>query len=176
MPARGVFGVGDVKDSPDGGAVLLIRLEAAVIHGELLEVGQDAEGQLRRPTVAAELEGGTDIILDVQGGLFGFEEKLSRAADAEAVVRRFGRLTNFDGVFVKNVFVGFGVALFVINIPAESFEERVEKLAAGLSFVVVARLVGVAIAVKAINEVEDLLRNRWILSALGMAALFLKNR
>jgi hypothetical protein len=67
-----------------------------------------------------------------------------------------------SGVFVNNVFVGFGVALFVINIPAESFEERVEKLATDLCFVVVAGLVGVAIAVKAINEVEHLLRNRWI--------------
>ena len=67
-----------------------------------------------------------------------------------------------SGVFVNNVFVGFGVALFVINIPAESFEERVEKLAAGLSFVVVAEFVGVAVAVKTINEVEDLLRDRRI--------------
>src|ERR1019366_3025004 len=123
VPARGVFGVMDVKDSPDGGAVIFIRLEAAVIDGKFLKVTQDAQGQLGRKTVTAKLEGGADIVLDVHGRAPGFEEKLSRAADAKTVIRRLGAVGGFVGVCVDYILVGFSAALLVINIPAEGFEE-----------------------------------------------------
>ena len=118
---------------------LVVRLDAAIVDGELLEVGEDAERELGGPGVAAELEGGADVVLDVDGGLLGFEEELAGAADAEAVVGRLGGLADFDGVFVDDVLVGLGVALLVVNVPAEGLEERVEEFAADLGFVVVGR-------------------------------------
>ena len=90
VPAFSVFGAGNVKDAGEGGVVFLVGLDAAVIDGELLEVGEDRERELGGPGVAAELEGRTDIVLDVHRGFLGFEKELARAADAEAVVRRFG--------------------------------------------------------------------------------------
>ena len=42
---------------------------------ELLEVGEDAEGELGRPGVAAELEGGADVVLDVDGRAFSASRK-----------------------------------------------------------------------------------------------------
>jgi hypothetical protein len=56
---------------------------------------------------------------------------------------------------VDDVLVRFGVVLLVVNGPAEGFEERVEEFAADLGFVVVGRFVGFAVAVEALDEVED---------------------
>ena len=147
----------------------LVGLDAAVVDRELLEVGEDAEREFGGPGVAAELEGGAGVVLDVNGGLLGFEEELARAADAEAVVRGFGGLADFDGVFVDDVLVGLGVALLVVHVPAEGFEERVEELAAELGFVVVGRAVGVAVAVEPLDQVEDL---RWWLRHLDGECLW----
>src|ERR1035437_2444392 len=105
--------------------------------------------------VSAKLDGGADIVLDVRGRAPGFEEKLSRAADAKTVIRRFGAIGGFDGVCVDYILVVFSVALLVINIPAEGFEERVKEFTANLGFVVIAGLVSLAVALKAFNEVED---------------------
>ena len=54
--------------------------------------------------------GGADIVLDVHGRAPGFEEKLSRAADAKTVIRRFGAVGGFDGVCVDYILVVFSVA------------------------------------------------------------------
>jgi hypothetical protein len=40
--------------------------------------------------------------LDINGGLLGFYEKLTRAADAEAVIRRLGSTTHLDRVFMAS--------------------------------------------------------------------------
>ena len=105
--------------------------------------------------VTAKLEGGADIVLDVHGRAPGFEEKLSRAADAKTVIRRLGAIGGFDGVFVDYVFVVFSVALLVINIPAEFLEKRVKKFTANLGFVVIAGLVSLAVALKAFHQIEN---------------------
>ena len=81
---------GEHHQAPGGGLVAAVGARAAVVDGELLEVGEDGERQLGRPGVAAQLEGGADVVLDVDGGLLGFDEELARAADAEAVVRGRG--------------------------------------------------------------------------------------
>ena len=95
--------------------------------------------QLGRPGVAAELVGGAGVVLDVDGGLLGLDEELARAADAEAVVGGLGRAADLDGVLVDDVLVGLGVALRVVDVPAEGLEEGVEELAAELGLVVVRR-------------------------------------
>src|SRR5207244_4213601 len=76
-------------------------------------------------------------------------------ADAEAVIRSFGGFADFDRVFVDDVFVGLGVALFVVNVPAERFEKGVEEFATKLGLVVMMGFVGIAVAIKALDQFED---------------------
>src|SRR5207249_530945 len=155
VPTLGVFAVGNEKDARDSGAVLLVGFDAAVIHGEFLEVAEDAERQLGGPGVAAELESGADIVLDVHGSLFGFEKEFARASDAKAVIGGFRRLADLDGVFMDNVFVGFGVTLLVVDVPAEGLEERIEEFAAEPGFVVLRRAVGILVALEALGQFPD---------------------
>jgi len=96
-----------------------------------------------------------DIMLDVHGGLFGFEKEFPGAANAEAVVRRFGGFADLDGVLVNDILVGFGVSLFIINVPTERLEERVKEFTAKLGFVVVRRAVGFELLLEAGNEFVD---------------------
>lgn len=143
-------------DARLGGLVALVRLDAAIVNGEFLEVGKDAERELGGPGVAAELEGGLGLVLDDDGRFFGFEKEFAGAADAKAVVRRFGGFADFDGVFVNDVFIGFGVTGVVIDIPAEGFEEGIKEFAAELGFVVVAGFVGIELLLETGNEIENL--------------------
>ena len=103
----------------------------------------------------AKLERGADIVLDVHSGLLGFKKKFPRAANPEAVVRRFGGFADFDGVFVDNILVCLSIAALVVNVPAERFEKRVQEFTAKLGFVVLWRAVGVDLALKALDEFED---------------------
>lgn len=133
-------------------------LDAGVVDGEFFEVGEDGDGELGGPGVASELVGGGGVAFDVDGGFFGFEEELTGAADAEAVVGGFGSAAgagDFDGVFVDDVFVGVGVAGGVGHVPAECGEEGVEEFAAELGFVVIGGGVGVGVAGEAIDEIGD---------------------
>ena len=59
---------------------------------------------------------------------------------------------------MDDVLVGFGVALLVINVPAERFEERIEEFAAELRFVVLAGLVGLEVLLEAVDKLDDF---RW---------------
>ena len=121
-----------VEEAGDGGFVGGEGLEAAIVNGELLEIGEDAEGEFHRPRIAAELKGGLGIVLEGDGGLLGLDEKLAVAADAEGVVGSLGLAADFEGVLVDDLLVGFGVALGVGDIPTEGGEERVDELLANL--------------------------------------------
>ena len=94
------------------------------------------------------------FLLDVNGRFLGFEEKLARAADAKTVIRRFRRAAHADGVLVNDVFVGFGVALLVVNVPAQRLEERIKEFAAQLGFVVLAGFVSVELLFEACDQSE----------------------
>ncbi len=127
VPARNVLGVVQEQDASFGGFVVLVRLFAAIVDGEFLEVGEDGERQLCRPGVAAELEGGADVGLDIDGGFLCFDEEFARAADAEAVVGGAGRFFDDERVFVDHVAVGFGVALAVGHVPAKASKKGSKK-------------------------------------------------
>ena len=124
----------------------------AVVDRELLEVGQDGERQFRRPGIAAQLKGRAEIVFQIDGGLLGFEEELARAADAKAVVGRLGVAADLDGILVDDIFVRFGVALLVVDVPAEGLEERIEELPPQLGFVVALALIGFAVLLEAVDE------------------------
>jgi hypothetical protein len=155
IPFLCVFIEGEVKNPSFACVVAFVGFDAAIIDGEFFEIAEDAEREFRGPGVAAELKGWGGFRLDPDGGLFGFEKEFARAADAEAVVGSFGGFADFDGVLVDDVFVGFGVALFVIDVPAERFEERVKKFAAELCFVVLTGFVGVELLFETGDEIED---------------------
>ncbi len=152
IPAGRVVGVGDELNAGSRGLVGMDRTDAAVIDGKLLEIGEDGQGQLGGPGVAAELECGGGVFLDINGGLFGFEEEFSSAADAETVVGGLGGRSDLDGVLVDDILIGVGIAAGIVDIPAEGIEEGIEEFAAELGFVVSAGAVVVAAALETLDK------------------------
>ena len=72
---------------PSGGSfIAAVRFGAAVVNGELFEIGQDRKGQLGRPGITAKLKSRADIFFDVDGGFLGFDKEFARAANAESVI------------------------------------------------------------------------------------------
>ena len=63
----------------------------------------------------------------ITDGFLASRKNLPRAADAETIIRRFGRAADLDGVFVDHVLVGFGVAL-LLSMSQPGLEERVDEL------------------------------------------------
>ncbi|ABC62239.1 hypothetical protein ELI_00735 [Erythrobacter litoralis HTCC2594] len=60
------------------------------------------------------MKGGTDVLLDIDRGFFGFEEEFPSSPDTESIVGGLSVSTDLYGIFVHNILVGFGVALLVI--------------------------------------------------------------
>lgn len=141
VPLLSVFLVAAQEGAGLGGFVALVGADAGIVNRQLLEVGEHGERELGAPGVAAQLVGGPGVGLDGDGGLFGFEEELTGAADAEAVVGGLDVAADFDGILVDDVLVGVGVALLVVDIPAEGLPEGVEVFAAELRLVVAGGLV-----------------------------------
>ena len=92
---------------------------------------------------------------DIDRWFLRFEKELARAADAKAVVRRFGRAADFDGVFVDNILVSLCVTADVFHVPAERFEHRINKFFAELCFVVLTGFIGVALLFETLNKVSN---------------------
>jgi len=59
---------------------------------------------------------------------------------------------------MNDVFVSFGQALDVVHVPAQGFEEGVEKFAAELGFVVLPGFIGIEMLLELIDQPEDLFR------------------
>ena len=56
---------------------------------------------------------------------------------------------------MDDVLVSLGIAVVVVYIPTESFEERIEKFPAELRLVVLARLVRIKLLLEAGDEFQD---------------------
>ena len=134
-------------------------LDPAVVDGELLEIGEDGEGQLGAPRIAAELVRRLDVVLDVHRGLLGLDEELALLADAEGVVRRFGRAADPHLVLVDDLLVLLREPLGVVDVPAERGEEGINELVAdgGLAECGVAVLV--VVALEELDKLDDLGRS-----------------
>jgi len=153
VPTIEVFLVSVVDHPRGGGPIGFYWSDAAVIDGELLEVGKYAHRQFRAPGIASELIGRAYAVANIDRGLLGFDEKAGHpAAGAETIVRCLGMSAHFDGRFVDHFLVRLGVALAVIDIPAQGLEERIEKLLAQLSLVVAAGVVGLAMSLEAFDQ------------------------
>ena len=156
VPAGGVLLVVQQEDAARGGLVRRRGLGAAVVDGQLLEIGEDREGQLGAPRVAAELVRGIDLVLDVHRGLLGLDEELALLAEAEGVVRRLGRVADLHLVLVDHLFVLLREALRVVDVPAERGEEGVDELVAGRDLAERGGVVLVVVAFEELDELDDL--------------------
>lgn len=136
VPFVEVILVNDVLNAACCRAVLKKRLAPAVVNRELLEVGEDRKGELRAPGVAPQLIGRARVVLDIDRGFLSFDEELARAADSEAVIGRLGVAADLDRVLVNDLLVSFGVALLVVNVPAEKREKGIDEFLPNLRFVV----------------------------------------
>lgn len=76
-------------------------------------------------------------------------------ADAEGVVRGLGHAADLDGVLVHDFAEALGVTMLVVHIPAQQSEQRVEKVAPELGFVVGAALVMGKLFAEAVDECEE---------------------
>ncbi len=161
VPFLRVLVEGAVEDAAGGGFVGFAGAETGIVDGELVEIGDDAEGEFRGEGVAAELGGGSGIFLDFDGRLLGFDEEFAGAADAEGVVGGgSGDAGDFQGFLVDNVLVGLSVAGGVVDVPTEGGEERVEEFATQLGLLVVGVEVGIEVAAESVDEGEEARGNR----------------
>ena len=107
------------------------------------------------------MKGGSRVILDSNGRLLGFNEKLAGSANAEGVIGRFGDTSNLNGILVNHIFICFGITFEIVDIPAKRFKEWINELAAHLGLGVGTGFVCFKVAFEAFNKVVDYLRS-WI--------------
>ena len=154
VPAFEVVGVAEKHGAGGRGFVGLVRLDAAVVDRELLEVGEERDRELGGPGVAAELERGACVFGDAYGRFLGLGKEDAAAADAECVVRGLGCACDLDGLFVDDRLEDFGQAGFVGDVPTERLEEGVEELGAELFFFVVRGQKDLAVPFEPLDEVS----------------------
>ena len=128
--------VSDVHDSRHAGLVAGLGTDAAVVDGELLKIGENAERKLGGPRIAANLIGRAHLLFEIDGGLLRLQKELANPADAEAVIRRASLPGAAQGGLMDHIFILLGVATHVAHIPAERLEEGIDKFDANLSFVI----------------------------------------
>jgi len=95
----------------------------------------------------------TCLAFDVNRRLFGFEEELSNAPDAEAVVRRFTGSGNLNGILMNHVLILFRISGLIGYIPTQRFKKWIDKLYSQLGFIVGRATVGVDVTLEALNEI-----------------------
>ena len=90
IPTLDVLLVGEIHHPRHMGLVGFGGLEAAIIDGEFLKIGEDGQGHVDIPGVSPKLVGGRSVFFDVDGGFLGFHEELAHPADSEGVIRSLG--------------------------------------------------------------------------------------
>lgn len=147
----------EVEHAGYRGLVLLLRPDSRVVDGQLFEVGENREWQLRRPCVAAKLIGGCRVALEIDARFLGLDEELALAADAERVIGCLGGIADLDLPLVDDVPVLERIALAVGEVPAECLEEWRDELAAGGLFVVGRTAITSALSGESVGEDSELL-------------------
>ncbi len=96
--------------------------------------------------------GWSQIVLNIDRGLFRLEEEFTGASDTEAIIGGLSVSSDLDGILVNDVLVGIGIALFIVDIPAEGFPEGVKEFATNLGFVITTGFVVVDVFGKMVAE------------------------
>ena len=110
------------------------RARGAIVYAQFLEVGQDGQGNLGAPAVAAKLVGRGGVGADVDAALLGFDVELRQRADAEGVIRGLLLALHVQAVFGNDFAVlrrGHGR---VAHVPAQGLEKRVDQRLADVGF------------------------------------------
>ena len=110
----------------------------------------------------AQLKGRVGVALDVHRRLFGLQEKLSGAANAEAVIRRLCRSTHFHRGLVDHILVGLRAPFAVVDVPTEGFEKGVDEFGPHLGLIVGAGPVGLKVVVEPPDQLQDVLGCRHV--------------
>src|SRR3990172_2321025 len=138
--------------------VTVDRFFAAVIDRQLLEIAQQADGDLSGPGVAPDLERRLRIGLDGSRGLFSLQEEMDVAAGLEGVISCLSLAFPLHRPLVNYLAIFFRVILAVGEVPTQRLEQWVEEIAPQLGFVVMPGAVGGALASETVNQVDDFLR------------------
>ena len=155
VPFADIFRIREQLHPADMRRVAVDGFGAAVIHRQLLEITQNADGNFGRPGVTPDLESRIGIGLDVDRRFFGFQEEKRVAAGLKSVIGGFGLALHLHRALVDHFAKFFGVILAVGQVPTQRLEERVEEVAAQLGLVIVTGAVGGALPVKAVNQRDD---------------------
>jgi hypothetical protein len=84
-------------------------------------------------------------------GFFGLHKKLADTADTETIVRGLDLALDLNPVFPYHITVLFGISVFVVNVPAQEFEEFVDEIGPGLGLIVMFSLILFDIVFKKID-------------------------
>ena len=144
---------GVVGQAGGGGRVVLGGLDAPVVEGEFLEVGEYGQGQLGGVGVAARLEGGGWVDFEGHAGLLGLHEHDALAAVAEGVVGPLDAAPHGETVLDEHLAPVVAGALLVAHVPAQALQEGIDELGSALGLQVVFRLVVVEVAREGLHEV-----------------------
>lgn len=154
-PLFGVLVVCQAEYAGGGGVVAGLGADAAVIDGQLAEIGQDGKGQLGRPGIAAELVGGRGVGDDIDGGFLGLDKELALGPDAKGVIGGLDATALAQAGLVNDVAVAGRAALAVVDVPAQRGKQRVDELGADLSLVIGRAAVEVGVLLVAGDEIAN---------------------
>ncbi|MDP8215106.1 MAG: hypothetical protein RAO92_04335 [Candidatus Euphemobacter frigidus] len=152
FPPVQVFFISKIDNPSIARFIPEVRADAAVIDGKLFKVGEDREGEPGGPGIAAELVGGADLPFYINGGFLGFDKELASSPDPKTIIGGLGDATDFDGVFGDDVLVSLGVALLIVDVPAQGLEERIDELGANVGFLVTGTFISFQVSVEYFHQ------------------------
>ena len=83
IPLFRILAKGKVHNARMAGGIRFVWLNATIVNGKLLKVGEDAQGQVGTPRITTHLKSGVNMLFDVDGGLFSLDKQFALAANAQ---------------------------------------------------------------------------------------------
>src|ERR1019366_161226 len=114
----------------------MIRADPTIVDGKFLKIRQDTERKFRRPPISPELKRWLAGVLNVDSRFFCLNKEFAGLPNPKAVIRRFRRPPDFDGIFMDDILVRLGIALPIVHVPAETSEEWVQEFLSEASLVI----------------------------------------
>src|SRR3990167_2785081 len=96
---------------------------SAIVNGQFLEVGQNGQGDLGAPSVAAKLVGRGRVRADVDAAFLSLGEKFRQGTDSEGVIGSLLLAFHVQAVLGNYFTILGGVPLPVAHVPAQGFKE-----------------------------------------------------
>ena len=112
----------------------MLGANRAVVYGQFLEVGQNGQGKLGAPAVAAKLVGRAGVRADVDAALLRFGVELGQGPDAKGVIRGLLLAFHVEAVFGNDFPVLRRDHRRTPHVPAQRLEEGVDEHLANVGF------------------------------------------